>query len=111
MVPIVYDDTNESRILTKRLVVLMKKEMRLLGDTPKHLAVDCSQWYDLEDPEDYSIELIKEELSLEVGEIERVHKFAGDSCPDPWGRNRFCVMTGEAGMVVIGAYPAACEAQ
>ena len=106
MVPVIYDDTNEHRILTQRLIVLMKKTMRVLGDIPKHLAVDGSQYYDLEDPEDCPIPWI-EDLGLEVEEIERLHRHAGDTCPEPGGRNRFCVMTGEAGKVVIGAYPAA----
>jgi len=44
MVPVIYDDTNEHRVLTKR---------------------------------------------------------------HPAGRNRFCILTGESGQVVVGAYPAA----
>ena len=105
-VPIIYDEANEYLILTKRLIVKMKKAMRLLGDIPKLLAVDGSQFYDREDPEDYSILDIKEDFGLEVEMIERPRRYQGDTCLDPSGRNRFCVMTGEAGKVVIGAYPA-----
>jgi len=107
MVPVIYDDTNEHRILTKRLIILMKKQMRLLGDEPESLAIDGSQYYDCEDPEDLGDNYIEKELNLQVELIDRLHHYRGDMCPEPGGRNRFCVMTGKAGKVVIGAYPAA----
>ena len=108
-VPIVYDEANEHKVLTKRLIIKMKKAMRLLGDVPKLIAIDGSQYFDLEDHEDCRECVIEEDLGLEYTLIERPCGYDGDTCPDPWGRNRFCVMTGEAGKVVIGAYPAATK--
>jgi hypothetical protein len=108
-VPIIYDEANEHRVLTKRLMIKMKKAMRLLGDVPKHIAIDGSQYLDLEDREDCPEYVIEEDLGLEYDLIDRPRGYDGDTCPDPCGRNRFCVMTGEAGKVVIGAYPAAIE--
>ena len=95
MVPVIYDDTDVVGRLTKRLIVLMKKTMRSLGDEPVCLAIDGSQFMDDVDIGDYSTHLI-EEMGLDWTLIERFDRNV---------RNRFCLLTGKSGSVVIGAYP------
>ena len=102
LVPVVYDPANVHQVLTRHLIILMKKQMRLLGDVPKVLVIDNSQCLDLEHPEDYPGHRIKTELGLEWSIFDRQRYYEGDPVS---GRNRFCIMVGEAGQVVIGAYP------
>lgn len=93
--PVVYDDANPGGVLTVRLIAIMKKQMRILGDTPKVLAVDGAQFFDVPGDADFPIGDL-DELKLTWTLIPRL---------DVNVQNRFCVMVGEAGKVVIGAYP------
>jgi hypothetical protein len=93
--PVIYDDANPDGVLTVRLIAMMKKQMQVLGDVPKILAVDGAQFFDLPGDEDFPVGDLGE-LKLTWTLIPRLVVSV---------QNRFCVMVGEAGKVVIGAYP------
>jgi len=93
---VIYDDTDTIGRLTKRLIILLKKAMRLLGDEPMRLAIDGSQFFDIVSQEDYGTNLIESEMGLDWTLIERF---------DTNVRNHFCVLIGKSSSVVIGAYP------
>ena len=100
--PIVYDNASTDGVITKRLIILMKKMMRVIGDEPKLLAMDGSQFFDDDQEvggrEDFPAQYLNE-LGLEGTFLPRRFHFLGQGV-----KNRFCIMVGENKKIVIGTY-------
>ncbi len=106
-----YDDTSEN--LTPRLIALMKKNLRLLGDIPQQICVDPATFLDLDikditewegdafwDQEHNTVlERNLSDFGLKVTYLQRKNFPYSPDRP----RNMFCVMTGKNN-IVIGVY-------
>ena len=106
---LVYDDASQNKVITKRLIILMKKALQSIGDKPAKLYFDGSQYFDITpegEKEDYPALLIKEELRIpELELITRKNWFfanSQDKIQSP--KNNFCILEGVGGKIVIGAY-------
>ena len=108
---LVYDDASRDRIITKRLIVLMKKALRSIGDEPAKLYFDGAQYFDIPgqdgapDKEDFPDCHLKELGIPSYDLITRKNWFfvgTDDETQSP--KNNFCILEGVNGKIVIGAY-------
>lgn len=93
--PVVCDDADQSGCITRRLVALMKKEIKHLGDKAAVLIIDMGQFLDSNNVEDEYHKNIEEDFQIKVSFVER---------KDVNKQNRTCFMLGECGKLVIGVY-------